>query len=219
MPDKPSPMWHDSQRWLKTLEEVAAFRTTYGVLPGDSGRSPRERALQQWLKRQGAKAIEGALTDVQVKALDLVDGDWRANQTTLSWENNLAAAILDYQERGRVPGNEEGAGPWLLRQRSRMAAGKLTEDQVKALDEAIPGWRNLDRIKWSERAKDLARYVTAWGRFPSSRSKDPEGLRLYTWLAFQRKKLRQGRLDGGQVAELNDLVPGWRGRNQDREAI
>nr|WP_231704685.1 helicase associated domain-containing protein [Arthrobacter caoxuetaonis] len=198
---------------MSTLEELIDFKARFGSLPGDSGRHPRERALQQWLKRQQRLEAQGLLRPSRAEALNSVDGDWRANQTQLSWENNLAAAILDYQSRGHIPANGEGAGPWLLRQRSRMSAGKLTADQIQALDDALPGWRNLDRLKWAERVRELRLYVDAAGALPTSRVKDPAALRTYTWLAFQRKKLREGRLGAAQAAQLDDLVPGWRGRS------
>ncbi|MGK3708631.1 helicase associated domain-containing protein [Arthrobacter sp. IK3] len=206
---------HNDRQWARTLEELASFRAEHDSLPGDSGRTPRERPLQQWLKRQIRLEADGLLRRDRIEALDAVDGDWRANQSRLSWEGRLAEAILEYQTLGRVPGNGEGSDPWLLKQRSRLSAGKLSEDQVEALDEAIPGWRNLDRIKWSERARELRRHVDATGSLPTSRTKDPEAYRCYTWLAFQRKKLRQGRLDAAQLAELDGLVPGWRGRSAD----
>lgn len=208
----PAPFSRNDQQWFSTLEELLAFKARFGALPGDSGRHPRERALQQWLKRQQRLESQGLLAADRAEALDRVDGDWRANQSALSWEDNLAKAILDYQTRGRVPGNDEGAGPWLRQQRSRMSAGKLSADQLQALDEAIPGWRNLDRLKWAERARELKAYVQHTGAMPTSRANDAGALRTYTWLAFQRKKLREGRLDAAQAAELDDLVPGWRGR-------
>lgn len=204
----------DAARWVETLEEVSAFKARYGKLPGSKAvHSPRETQLRYWIKRQKAKEERGELSDLQVRALDLVDGDWRADLSRLSWEDKLAAAILEYQELGRVPGNSEGTGVWLRQQRSRMSAGKLDADQLQALDTNIPGWRNLDRITWFGRAGELRQYVERTGRLPTSRSRDPEGARVWTWLSFQRGRLAKGRLSRDQIDELNRILPGWGGRN------
>ena len=202
-----------TSQWVQTLDEVLRFKETHGKLPGDGGLEDRERALQQWLKRQKAREDLGRLSPAQIQALNAVDGDWRANQSSLSWENNLTDAILEYQQLGRIPGNDEGAGRWLVRQRSRMSAGKLSDDQLSALDEGLPGWRNLDRIRWFQQLDALAAWCAAAGKLPTSRTPDPEGRRLGTWVAFQRRRHRRGLLKDDLVAALDDTVPGWRGRN------
>lgn len=94
-----------------------------------------------------------------------------------------------------------------------MSAGKLDDDQISALDEGPPGWRNLDRIRWFEQLDSLVSWCGRSRRLPTSRTADSEGKRLGTWLAFQRKRNRSGLLKDDQIAALDDRVPGWRGRN------
>lgn len=198
------------RRWAGTLEEVARFKARHGKLPGDSGLEPREISLQQWLALQRKKETAGELTQTQVEALDAVDGDWRVNQQRLPWENSLATAILEYQMLGRIPGNDTPLGTWLRQQRSRMSAGKLDEGQLKALDESIPGWRNVDRVRWFEHASSLRRYVEEHGKLPTSRTRDTEGQRLYIWLARQRKRQREDILHPDYAATLDADIPAWR---------
>lgn len=185
----------------------------FGVLPGSGGRTPREDPLRQWIRGQRVKASRGELSGDRIQALERVDGDWRVNRSSLSWEDKLTAAALAYQETGQVPGTDVEPGLWLQRQRSRMSAGNLSADQLRALDESVPGWKNLDKLTWSRHARSLAAYVKREGGLPTSRCRDPEGLRLYTWLARQRKSRRNGLLDEGQLAELAGIHPQWRGRN------
>lgn len=202
----------EAARWLRTLEEVSEFRSEFGVLPGSSYRTPREHSLRQWLRGQRIKADRGELSDDRIKFLDRLDPDWRANQARLPWENNLATAMLDYQRLGRIPDNDYPSGVWLGQQRSRMSAGKIDAEQIAALDEGLPGWRNLDRVNWFVRVQAVHKYVEKVGKVPTSRTADPEAVRMYTWISWQRKRLRAGKLDAEQIKKLDELVPDWRGR-------
>lgn len=200
----------EAARWAATLQEVADFKAEFGDLPGGR-RTAREAALRQWLRGQRVKACRGELSGDRVRALDHVDGDWRANQASLTWESKLTAAALEYQETGQVPGTDVEAGVWLQRQRSRMSVDKLTADQLQALDDEIPGWRNLNRLTWARHARSLALHVKRTGNLPTSRSIDQEALRLYRWLARQREGGRLGKLDEGQIAQMVSIDPQWRG--------
>lgn len=195
-------------RWASTLEALSQYKLDHGTLPGDDTRSAS--SLRQWLGRQRRKAAAGGLTPVQVQALDRVDPDWRLNRSHLGWEDRLIAAALEFKATGQVPRETTEAGQWLTRQRSRMSAGKLSGSQLQALEESIPAWKNLDRIRWSEQARSLAQYVAGAARMPSSRTTDPEARRLYVWLARQRQRLRDGILAADRAAELDTLLPGWR---------
>lgn len=199
----------EAARWAATLQEVADFKAEFGDLPGGR-RTAREDLLRQWLRGQRVKAARGELSDDRIRALDHVDGDWRTNRTMLSWENRLTAAALEYQNTGQVPGTDSEAGMWLQRQRSRLSTGKLTADQLGALDGAIPGWRNLDYLTWARHANDLRLHMDRTGSLPTSRAKDPEVLRLYYWLARQRKRFRNGTMRDSQATKLDELIPGWR---------
>ena len=203
----------EARRWAKTLQEVSEFKAEFGVLPGGSYRTPREHSLRQWVRGQRIKANAGELSQDRIAALNHVDPDWRANGTRLPWEDNLAAAMIDYQRLGRIPDNDYVSGVWLQQQRSRMSAGKIDAGQIASLDEGLPGWRNLDRVNWFERVPVVQKYVEKAGKIPTSRTADPEAVQHYTWITWQRKKLRAGKLDAEQVALLDKAVPGWRGRN------
>lgn len=203
----------EALRWAKTLQEVAEFKAEFGVLPGGSYRTPREHSLRQWVRGQRIKASAGELAQDRIEALNRVDPDWRANGTRLPWEDNLAAAMLDFQRLGRIPDNDYVSGVWIRQQRSRISAGKIDAGQIAALDEGLPGWRNLDRVNWFERVPVVQAYVEKAGKIPTSRTADPEAVRHYTWITWQRKKLRAGKLDAEQVALLDKALPGWRGRN------
>lgn len=200
-------------QWISTLNDVLQFKADHGKLPGDGGLAERERNLQQWLKRQKTAEAAGNLSPAQIQALNAVDGDWRANQSHLSWENNLTAAVLGFQRLGRLPGSTEESGRWLGRQRSRLSAGKLSSDQLAALDRALPGWRNLDRVRWFQQLESLISWCSASRKLPTSRTTDPEGQRLGVWLGFQRKRNRAGLLADERVKALDAALPGWRGRN------
>lgn len=218
------PEWADVRmaRWAQTADEVADFKKAHGKLPGDNKVTERERALRVWVKRQKAKESEGKLTEEQVQALNVIDGDWRADRNRLPWENNLTAAMLEYREKGAAPEVDGDTGKWLRTQRSRLSAGDLDDGQIEALDAGVPGWRVvradvLRANQWNDKAGAVRTQIAKAGRLPRERDRDPAVAKMGVWIRSQRERLSDGLISADQIAELDATIPGWRGKGSGRK--
>jgi len=148
-----------------------------------------------------------------------------------AWTDSLEALARFVAERGRLPSSSAGADAeralawWFARQRKRwtgsFAGRALTEDQVRRLDDALPGWRDPHMMRWNLNARAVAAYRAATGAWPSKRAADPETARLGRWLHDQRAAAvnpdRPGRWSAERHAALDRLLPGWDGTVADRE--
>ncbi|MGK3708629.1 helicase associated domain-containing protein [Arthrobacter sp. IK3] len=202
------PGWSDVRRlkWAQTLDEVASFRQTHGKLPGDSKTTPRERALQVWVKRQRVKELEGKLAADQVAGLDKVDPDWRANQVQLNWESMLTMASLLRSKTGTLPAHGTPEGAWMRGVAQRHRAGLLPESEAKEMDKHLPGWNDTRYAAWRERADGIEARIRSNGRTPSHRSPDPQLQSDAVWIRDQKARMKKGSLTETQEAELKTLL-------------
>ena len=72
----------------------------------------------------------------------------------------------------------------------------------------VPRW-GLENRKptWQERAAELAEFRRTHGRFPRGYFEGEQ--QLYSFLQYQRKQYRAGKLPESKKVYLNDQVPGW----------
>lgn len=63
------------------------------------------------------------------------------------------------------------------------------------------------KIPWPERAEELAEFKRAHGRFPRGYLEGEQ--QLYSFLQYQRKHYRAGKLTGSRKAHLDEHIPGW----------
>lgn len=70
-----------------------------------------------------------------------------------------------------------------------------------------PGGLKKPKIPWMERAEELADFGRVHGRFPRGYL-DGESV-LYSFLQYQRKQYRAGKLPSGRKSFLDERLPGW----------
>ena len=70
-----------------------------------------------------------------------------------------------------------------------------------------PGGVKKPKIPWMERAEELADFGRVHGRFPRGYL-DGESV-LYSFLQYQRKQYRAGKLPSSKKSYLDEHVPGW----------
>ena len=188
----------DAIKWNQQLADVAAFKAKHGVIPRDDKLEANEHALRVWLARQRKLHAEGKLPADRLEALNAVDADWLANGTSLIWENNFASAVLHLGAAVSDTEDTDRAHRWLDVQRSRIAL--LSEDQLQALDDAIPGWRRSHLDSWQKRLKQAAADL-ADGKLSNADGK---------WLTGLRRRHQRGMLDPEKARLLDEAIPRWR---------
>jgi hypothetical protein len=132
---------------------------------------------------------------------------------TASWLGRVAEIENFRNRNGRLPMHQKRSveerdlygwlGAQIRRTRMSTAARQI-------LDARLPGWDVRGHAggarPFRQGVHDLKLYRDAYGKFPSSRAKDPGVLSLAQWLNTLR---HQKVLTGEQRAHLDEQVPGW----------
>ena len=154
------------------------------------------------------------------------------------WEERLTVAVRWFQLEGRPPqmaAQEDGIkiGLWLQRQRMHLAARRLPDARIHALDATLPGWRprrlrslpielvSFEQSPHEQEARaafargldDVAAFIQARGRIPRGSvrlARGDEEQRLASWVHSRRYLLSRGQLSAEDEAQLDDRLPGWR---------
>lgn len=138
---------------------------------------------------------------------------------TATWDMYYASAKQYYEENGNleVPARyitEEGyaLGSWLNNQkaiRKGTIVGKLTEDQIKKLDDIGMIWDSLDYF-WEQSFISAKEYYLAHGNLDvPTNFKSKDGKHLGNWVLRQRQLYKSNSLTDEQVKKLNSIGMDW----------
>ena len=138
---------------------------------------------------------------------------------TATWDIYYASAKQYYKENGNleVPARyitEEGyaLGSWLSNQkaiRKGTVVGKLTEDQIKKLDDIGMIWDSLDYF-WEQSFLLAKEYYLAHGNLDvPTNFKSKDGKHLGNWVLRQRQLYKSNSLTDEQVKKLNSIGMDW----------
>lgn len=138
---------------------------------------------------------------------------------TATWDMYYASAKQYYEENGNleVPARyitEEGyaLGSWLSNQkaiRKGTIVGKLTEDQIKKLDDIGMIWDSLDYF-WEQSFISAKEYYLAHGNLDvPTNFKSKDGKHLGNWVLRQRQLYKSNSLTDEQVKKLNSIGMDW----------
>jgi len=126
------------------------------------------------------------------------------------WDK-LFGLLVEYHDREgntRVPylhaERGEKLGTWLHYQRTRIRNGSLPPDRLELLQKLGVSSTNA-RTKWGKMFRLLEQYNDREGtpNVPHSHSEDGEN--LGTWLSYQRKLKREGKLSSDKLLKLQNL--------------
>ena len=138
---------------------------------------------------------------------------------TATWDIYYASAKQYYEENGNleVPARyitEEGyaLGSWINNQkafRKGTIVGKLTEDQIKKLDDIGMIWDSLDYF-WEQSFISAKEYYLAHGNLDvPTNFKSKDGKHLGNWVLRQRQLYKSNSLTDEQVKKLNSIGMDW----------
>ncbi|MDB6425939.1 helicase associated domain-containing protein [Curtobacterium sp. 20TX0008] len=112
-------------------------------------------------------------------------------------------------------------GQWLARQRLRLRAGTLEAERIAKLDDAVPDWRDgkrrgrlPDDDRWSRLLAAAVAVARRTGGVLTTATVDD--LQVGQWLATQRKEDRAGSLRSDRRQRLDEELPGWTARAEQR---
>lgn len=186
--------------------------------------------LGAWLAQQRHRYRHDRLAPERVAALEAAGITWEFTarrlppEITTRWTRRLESVTSFAAVHGRLPRVSDrdsdgfSLGDWLCRQREALTQGRLTPEQITALDGLPHSWRTPDDTgRWrpddtifAQRVAALADYATASGHAnPPQHYRTADGYALGQWLADQRWRRRQGRLAAHREQALTDLGVAW----------
>lgn len=138
---------------------------------------------------------------------------------TATWDMYYASAKQYYEENGNLEVSaryitEEGyaLGSWINNQkaiRKGTIVGKLTEDQIKKLDDIGMIWDSLDYF-WEQSFISAKEYYLAHGNLDvPTNFKSKDGKHLGNWVLRQRQLYKSNSLTDEQVKKLNSIGMDW----------
>ncbi|MBM3227889.1 hypothetical protein FJZ27_03450, partial [Candidatus Peribacteria bacterium] len=197
--------------WHERYAELVAWRRDHpDGWPSEKSKDEQEKSLGVWLREQRGKLRNGELDGGQAEQLRALGVEPAEKQK--SWHERYAELVAwrgdhadGWPSEMSKDAQEKSLGMWLSGQRGKLRDGKLEGEQAEQL--RALGVEPAEKQKsWDERYAELV----AWRRdhpdgWPSAVSKDAQEKSLGKWLSWQRGKLRNGELDGGQAEQLRAL--------------
>ncbi len=174
---------------------------------------PHGIALTTWFQKQKKKMRDGTLTDEQLQALqDLGVKPAERISSFDEWLSELQ--VFRHANPGTCPPHGTSLAAWFQKQKEKMRDGKLTDEQLQALQEL--------GVKPAERREDITRPFDEWlSELQVFRHANPDTWPSRTpigqWLHWQKQKMRDGKLSYEQVRALQELgvKPAERNRSFD----
>ena len=185
------------QLWETRLSELKAFVVESKRLP-----KYNVKPLGTWIQTQRRKKRKAMLSAREIAALEAVPyWKWKENEPFTA---NLAKLLESVAANGRLPKiSEKPLGVWVQTQRQKKKKGKLSDEEIAALN-AVPYWEWEEKDPFTANLAKLLDFVAANGRLP----KKSDGS-LGAWVQTQRKKKKKGKLSAEEIAALNAL-PYWK---------
>lgn len=205
--------------WQQHFAALAAHIAEHGAIPRHSHVTLDGFRLGDWCNRQRAERANGTIKPEREHALDSLPAWWWVHQRP-EWDAHLAAVSTHACTYGRPPSQSHvdpsglAIGLWCLQRRRQHSNGRLTTDQIAAL-EAIPGWQwTSKRTAWPTVFDAALAYARQHQAPPPREHVTDTGLRIGAWCATQRQRVDD--LPADRRAQL-ETIPGWwwtRGRTQ-----
>ncbi len=205
--------------WYQTAQQVADFAVSNGRYPtAGEHREKEERRLGQWVLNQRTYARKRSLAPERQAWLDEHLPGWGVGRDE-QWFTTAQQVVQFISTHGRWPSgkapdeDESFLGRWRGSQRAAKRAGTLSLQRLAWLDEHLPGWdvTRKSAEMWVETAQQVAHFVSAHRRDPSTTATDEGERRLGMWLSGQRKAalMNPEGFDFERRAWLDAHVPGW----------
>ena len=201
------------EQWYERYEIARSYYEQYGNLNVPKGYVVNGIDLYTWILHERSNRQAGRRSKEQIFLLDSIGMIWQARDSLIAdaWTvgvQHLEAYIqqhgIDNLSNKSICDDGYKLGTWLANTRTKYRKGKLTSEQVQTLLQL--GVRLKVRDDWMIHFQEAAHYFE---QHPSGKmSKDyisESGVKLYQWLADQKKKYKKGKLPEDQAEKLRSI--------------
>ena len=208
--------------WDAMYSLARDYYLTHGDLSVPSNYvTPAGDRLGAWINRQRRVRegkVTGNLTAERIRALDAIGMSW-LDLGEERWNRNFRALRAYYEAHGDIDVPQDyvtSDGLKLGRFVKNMRFHRdtkyrrcLTPERLNMLDEMGMIW-DVDAYRWEQNFRAAEAYYREHGDLrPAKRYTTPDGVKLGTWLAYQREKHSRGELEAEKVTRLNAIGMAW----------
>lgn len=193
-----NPKKQNRRSFQEWLADAKTYQETYGnlLIPGDYV-TPEGNRLGRWIERKraqhnGVKSVNGYLYADEIEALESIGMVWKL-EYRFPWKEWVRQAAAYYHTHGHlnVPKEyvqeEYSLGHWLIEQKQRYAAGRLSDQEIHDLENCGIRWKLHTSRDWEEWYAIAERYYETKGNLRVRADYvTEEGERLGKWIGTQR---------------------------------
>jgi len=206
-------MWDSSEdTWRIFLELFKQYVARAGNGKVNQAHFEDGRKLGVWVVIQRKHFREGRLSDDRIKLLDDAGMDWDPHNS--SWEKFYALSVQYALREGtikvRADHLEDGEfiNRWLRRQKRQKHEGRLTEEQMRRMEQ-LPGWSWELGETFEDMFALLLRFKAKRGHINVPSKHMEEGKKLGAWLDKHKQDKRSGKIDPRIEETFNSLGMQW----------
>lgn len=211
-----------TDRWNAMYALAREYYLSHGDLDVPSNYvTPNGERLGTWVNRQRRirdGKIKGSLTAERIRALDAIGMSW-LDLGEERWNRNFRALKAYYDQHGNldVPQTYVTSDGIRLGQfvknmrfhRDTKYRRCLTPSRVIQLTQMGMIW-DVGEYRWQQSYKAAKAYYQEHGHLvPSKRYTTPDGIKLGSWLVYQREKYAEGNMSEERVSMLNAIGMTW----------
>ncbi|CAJ1954215.1 unnamed protein product [Cylindrotheca closterium] len=205
----PNPL---DDEWRAKYNELVDFRNKHGHLWVPVG-----TPIYLWMRRQkNRRAGRGrALSEDQIRLLDDIGFSWQNERNDKKWHAKYDELVRFKQthghcqpKQGRTNRQTESIYQWTIDQRRKRDEGRLSEKQIKLLDEIEFPWKGI-YSEWKIMFAALLQYYKEHDNVQVDRDNDST---LYEWMTIQRQRYHgpvTNGLSNEQIEKLESLNFSW----------
>ncbi|MBO4990091.1 MAG: helicase associated domain-containing protein [Clostridia bacterium] len=200
-----------SASWEDWYAEAKNYYEQKGnLLPLRTYETPEGYPLGQWIAMQRIRKRKGMLPSECVEKLEAIGMDWRTNSER-RWEDGFLSAEKYFNEEGNLKTSEQMPSKlklWLISQRQKERAGKLTKEQSARLSAIGMIWKKED--EWQKKYELAKAYFEKFGNLDIPVTYETkEGVKLGIWYRSVRNLYREGMLSEERIAAMEEIGMQW----------
>jgi hypothetical protein len=201
-----------AERWFAGYARLQRFKAIHGhtdvplVWRAD-------QPLSRWVRTQRERHLEGRLSPERIELLEKLAFRWtQLSHHEEAWKAQFTRLLAFKKRHGhaRVPQNfkpDIKLGRWVNQQRIHKRRGTLSRARAIKLGKTGFMWDPLEAARF-EFFDKLCHYRKIHGH-PHVPNRWPKDVRLARWVETQRRRRKQGKLEGRRVKLLKGIGFHW----------
>lgn len=190
--------WEILEDWLKSnkIEDLTVYVTHKGY------------GLGYWYYMMKVKARKNELPDEVMEKLKSVGFSY-VKYVDASWEKAIEM-YRRYLDEEKLSDKEiAGVKDWIIKQRRRWKLGKLSSEKVAELEKMGFDFSGVEVKTWEESYEIMREYKEEFGHCDVVKGTEYRDYNLHSWVIYQRKMFKKGKLVEEQIERLNEIGFIW----------